>query len=187
MDIDYPDSWSEYEREGEVGRFRMRPPLRLYERADSNARLTVGPVIPTVPAGESPVTEAKLREEYGHTLPAHQGEYVQTILYDAMVAEGAEPLNEIDGEVQLPALFSDAPIDDDRFADLDWQIAVEYIRDDEETTRPASRPTPKLHIQTGDRDRAIAAVELLLSFEDVGFDLPASMLWRGHPDEDASS
>lgn len=183
MDIQYPDSWTEYERDEKVGRFRMIPPLLIYERDDSNARVMIGPVIHTVPPTESPVTADKLRHEYGHVLPHLPAEYRQTILYRALVNEG-----EMDGSYtniadspELPVVFTDGPIDDARFADLDWEITIQYMlegfRPDEEMPRPTSRPTPELSFQYDDRGQAIDVLESLLAAEDVAFDLPVNVSW----------
>jgi len=184
MNIDYPDVWTEYEREGKVGIFRMQEPLRIYERGDSNARLAIGPVVRSVPPEESPVTVEKLREDYGHVLPGHQGEYIQTILYAAMTAEGEikDPYpDSYPDDPDLPVVFTDAPIDDERFVELDWTITVEYMlqafRPDEKMPRPESRPTPDVSFQFDDREQAVETLEALLSTESVEFDLPVTISW----------
>lgn len=183
MEISYPDSWNEYTREGKVALNRMIPPLRIYERDDSNARLTIGPVIHFVPPEESPVTSEKLRDNYGHVLPHLPAEYRQTLLYEAMVYEG-----EMDGSYSsisehpdLPVVFADAPIDDDRFADLSWEITIQYMLQafspDKEMPRPTTRPTPEVSFQFADRKQAIDALESLLVADGVDFDLPVTISW----------
>lgn len=182
MEIDYSDCWTEYKREGAVGRFQMQEPLRMYERDDSNARIIISPVVPSVPPEESPVTAEKLREDYGQVLPGHPGEYIQSILYAAMITKG-EPDEHLiardPDDFDLPAMFSDAPISDERFADLNWTITVQYMlqafRPDEEMPRPTTRPTPEVSFQFNNREQAVETLEALLSTETVEFDLPMSI------------
>ncbi|MBX0305716.1 hypothetical protein [Haloarcula salinisoli] len=181
MNIDYPGHWRQYEQEGEVGTFRMKPPVLMYENDGTNARIVIEPIIEQVPAEESPVTAEKLREEYDRNLWGIPPEYIQMLIFAAMVAEGEvePPHDSYPANPDLPVVFSDAPIDDERFRNLDWEVRVEYIEDssqaDEEMTRPASGPTPEVSLQFNNREQAIEYLEPLLMAGNVDFHLPADI------------
>lgn len=153
MDVATPAGWRRIEYDGKLPDFNLYPPLLTYEHAESETRVLAKPLVSFVPEAESELTVEEVVERRPPT-----------------GATGGEAINSVGGRAVeggvVPEVFPDAPIDDPRFEDTDWRIALQPIRtppaDRDDGFRPDTRKLPVADLTVSGRTAAQRTLRFVL-------------------------